>query len=105
MLHQITATVLRMKISWRFGLEQADTPGSPAAAAQRDLACRCVQLLARARDHGLLAPDADLEWTRRVYYALIGEALHGADAEPDADPAVVAARIVDTLLHGAGPRR
>lgn len=56
---------------------------------------------------GLLDPAADLEWTRRVYYALIGEALHGpgADQDPDAqNPDALATRIVDTLLHGAGRR-
>lgn len=111
-LHQITANVLRTKRSWRFALAQADAPGSAAAADQRDLVRRrCVELLDRAREHGVLAPDADLEWTRRVYYALIGEAIHGmpagADAQygPHADPDVLAGRIVDTLLHGVGPRR
>ncbi|WP_327716938.1 hypothetical protein OG381_16970 [Streptomyces sp. NBC_00490] len=51
---------------------------------------------------GLLAPDADLEWTRQVYYALLGEALNrpGADQDPDAQATLV----IDTLLHGAGPR-
>ncbi|MEU2544037.1 hypothetical protein ABZ618_01095 [Streptomyces roseolus] len=39
---------------------------------------------------------------RRVSYALIGESLHG-DAE-GADPDTPAARVIDTLLHGAGPR-
>jgi hypothetical protein len=72
------------------------------------LAQRCVELLGRARDQGILAPDADLDWTRRVFYALIGEAIHGhtfdgAEA-PEADPDALAGRIVDTLLHGAGPR-
>ncbi|MDX3772206.1 MULTISPECIES: hypothetical protein [unclassified Streptomyces] len=39
---------------------------------------------------------------RRVYYALLRESLHGnADG---ADPDALAARIIDTLLHGAGPR-
>ncbi|WP_405639631.1 hypothetical protein [Streptomyces sp. NBC_00019] len=60
-----------------------------------------------AESCGLLDPAADLEWTRRVYYALIGEVLHGpgADQDPDAqDPDALATRIVDTLLHGAGRR-
>jgi AcrR family transcriptional regulator len=101
-LHEITAKVLRTKISWRFALDLPAAPGSAAAEGQRDVARRCLELFARARDLGMLAPDADLEWTRRVYYALIGEALHGDDA--DTDPDVLAARIVDTLLHGVGPR-
>ncbi|MCX4908586.1 hypothetical protein [Streptomyces sp. NBC_00878] len=44
----------------------------------------------------------DLEWTRRVYYALIGEALHGSQAQRDPD--ALATLVVDTLLHGAGQR-
>ena len=39
---------------------------------------------------------------RTVYDALIGEAVHGPDA--DTDPDVLAERVVDTLLRGAGPR-
>jgi AcrR family transcriptional regulator len=98
-LDEITANVLRTKISWRFAL---DLPASPAAEGQRDIVRRCLELFARARDLGMLAKDADVEWTRRVYYALIGEALHGDDA--NTDPDVLAGRIVDTLLHGLGPR-
>ncbi|MFC0529492.1 TetR/AcrR family transcriptional regulator [Phytohabitans kaempferiae] len=101
-LHQITASVLRTKIGWRFALDLPAAPGSAAAEGQRDVARRCLELFARARDLGVLAPDADLEWTRRVYYALIGEALHGDDA--GTDPDILAGRVVDTLLHGAGPR-
>ncbi|MFI1482885.1 hypothetical protein [Streptomyces sp. NPDC020747] len=42
----------------------------------------------------------ELEWTRRVYRALVGEVPHGSQAQqgPDASAALV----VDTLLHGAG---
>jgi AcrR family transcriptional regulator len=107
-LHQATANVLRTKRSWSFALAQADLPGSAAFADQVALAQRCVELLDRARDQGVLAADADLDWTRRVFYALIGEAIHGhtfgdgGDAE--ADPDALAGRIVDTLLHGVGPR-
>ncbi|GIF13105.1 TetR family transcriptional regulator [Actinoplanes teichomyceticus] len=108
-LHQATANVLRTKRHWRFALELADTPGSAAFAHQRALAQRCVDLLGRARDQGLLRPDADLEWTRRVLYALIGESTHGhtfSDAqESQPDPDTLAGRIIDTLIHGAGPRR
>ncbi|MEJ3744490.1 helix-turn-helix domain-containing protein [Actinomycetes bacterium KLBMP 9797] len=100
-LHEITANVLRTKIGWRFALGQSAAPGSPAAAEWQRIADRCVQLFGRARDQGALAPDADLEWTRRVYYALIGESVHGADA--GADPDLLAARVVRTLLHGVAP--
>jgi AcrR family transcriptional regulator len=101
-LHQITVNVLRTKISWRYALDQPAVPGSAAAEGQERIARRCVDLLGRARDQGALAPDADLEWTRRVYYALIGEAVHGDDA--DTDPDALASRVVDTLLYGMAPR-
>ena len=71
--------------------------------AQQQVVRRCLELLARVRDLGVLAADADLEWTRRVYYALIGESLHGEDSDADAD--ALATRIIDTLLHGAGKSR
>ncbi|MDQ7909986.1 helix-turn-helix domain-containing protein [Phytohabitans sp. ZYX-F-186] len=101
-LHEITARVLRTKISWRFALDLPAKAGSAAAEGQQDIARRCLELFARARDLGLLAAGADLEWTRRVYYALIGEALHG-DGE-QTDPDILAGRVVETLLHGVSPR-
>ncbi|MEU5316259.1 hypothetical protein AB0G67_05965 [Streptomyces sp. NPDC021056] len=42
-----------------------------------------------------------------MYYALLGEALSrpGADQGPAAqDPDAQATLVIDTLLHGAGPR-
>lgn len=101
-LHQITANVLRVKSSWRFAFAQNLAEDSPPARAQREIARRCRELLGRARDEGLLDADADLEWTRQVYYALIGAALH--DERTEADPDALATRIVRTLLHGVGPR-
>ncbi|MDG4860005.1 TetR/AcrR family transcriptional regulator, partial [Streptomyces sp. T-3] len=77
-------------------------PGSAAAAAWDGVAADCLELLARAREAGLLAEDADLDWVRRVYYALIGEALHETPDAQDSD--ALATRVLDTLLHGAGPR-
>ncbi|WP_425831073.1 hypothetical protein [Streptomyces fractus] len=48
-----------------------------------------------------IRPDADLDWARTVYYALIHEA---AIQSPETDAAVdaLATRVVDTLLHGVG---
>lgn len=47
---------------------------------------------------------ADLHWLRRVYYALLGESLHGSPDDAGVDTDTLAARVIDTLLHGAGPR-
>jgi AcrR family transcriptional regulator len=102
-LHQITVNVLRTKISWGFALGQPAADGSVVAEMQQQVVRRCLQLLGRIRDLGVLDAQADLDWTRRVYYALIGESLHGNDAETDPD--VLAGRIIDTLLHGAGTPR
>lgn len=107
-LHRITANVLRIKGSWGFALAQSHTAGSVAAREQREIDSRCMDFLVRTRDEGLLDPSADLDWVRRVYYALIGEAAHegGAALEGGAgdDPDRLATRVVDTLLHGFGPR-
>ncbi|MCZ7416247.1 MULTISPECIES: TetR/AcrR family transcriptional regulator [unclassified Streptomyces] len=101
-LHRITANVLRVKGAWGFALGRPAEPDSAASAGWDAVGARCLELLARAREEGLLAPSADLAWVRRVYYALIGEAFHhdGRDPNPDARAALV----VDTLLHGVGRR-
>lgn len=101
-LHQITVNVLRTKVSWGFALGQPAVPGSTVATMQQQVVRRCLELLGRVRDLGVLDAEADLDWTRRVYYALIGESLLGDDA--GGDPDVLASRIIDTLLSGAGPR-
>ncbi|SKC56760.1 transcriptional regulator, TetR family [Krasilnikoviella flava] len=100
-MHRITANVLQVKGAWAFALELTPEPGSEAAALQQDIDRRCVAVLERARAEGLIDAGADLDWVRRVYYALLGETLRG---DADGDPDALAARIVDTLLRGAGPR-
>ncbi len=101
-MHRITANVLRVKGAWGLALGQPAAESFEVATAHEEIVRRCLDLLARARDEGLIAADADLDWVRRVYYALIGEVLHGPDA--GGDPDVLAARIVETVLHGAAPR-
>ncbi|MFM9499677.1 TetR/AcrR family transcriptional regulator [Streptomyces galilaeus] len=106
-LYRVTANVLRVKSTWRFTLSHATAHTSAAAALWGEINTHTVVLLNRAQREGLLLPDADLEWTRRVYYALISEALNGTDADQhpatqDAD--ALATLVIDTLLHGAGPR-
>ncbi|AZM49654.1 TetR family transcriptional regulator [Streptomyces sp. WAC 06738] len=101
-MHRITANVLQVKSAWRSALELPADPDSEAAVLHQDIARRCIALLKRAQDDKLIDEAADLDWVRRVYYALIGESLHGnADG---ADPDTLAARIIDTLLQGAAPR-
>jgi AcrR family transcriptional regulator len=101
-MHQITANVLQVKIGWRFALGHAVAPGSRAEQLLADVQRQCLALLARAQQAGLIDAAVDLDWARRVYYALLGEALQEEDARTHQD--VLAARVVDTLLHGVGPR-
>ncbi|WP_086563157.1 TetR/AcrR family transcriptional regulator [Streptomyces africanus] len=106
-LYRVTANVLRVKETWRFTLNHATAHTEAAAALWAEIDAHTVDLLTRARREGLLAADADLDWMRQVYYALLGEALNrpGADQDPAAqDPDVLATLVIDTLLHGAGPR-
>ena len=106
-LYRVTANVMRVKSTWRYTLSHATAHTSAAAALWEEINAHTVELLNRAQDEGLLAHDADLEWTRQVYYALLSEALNrpGAGQDPAAqDPDALATLIIDTLLHGAGPR-
>jgi AcrR family transcriptional regulator len=105
-LYRVTANVLRVKSTWRFTLSHATAHTETAAALWDQIDTHTLELLIRAQREGLLAPDADLEWTRQVYYALLSEALNrpGADQDPAAqDPDTLATLVIDTLLHGAGP--
>ncbi|WP_035303418.1 TetR/AcrR family transcriptional regulator [Actinokineospora inagensis] len=100
-LHQITANVLAVKLGWPFAMQESFAPGSKWAEGQRHINARCVRLLTRAQAAGLLAPDTDLDWACKVYYALIGEAAHNTSST---DPQLLATKVVETLLHGVGPR-
>jgi AcrR family transcriptional regulator len=106
-LYRVTANVLRVKNTWRYTLSHATAHTPAAVVLWAEIDAHTVKLLTRAQGEGLLAPDADLQWTRQVYYALLSEALDrpGADQDPAAqDPDALAALVIDTLLHGAGPR-
>ena len=98
-LHQVTASVLRVKIDWGYAMSR--TASDPEVArVHAEVRERCDELFRRARDAGLIRADADLDWARRVYYALIHETAMGPDQDQDAD--ALATRLVDTLLHGFG---
>ncbi|WP_405813867.1 TetR/AcrR family transcriptional regulator [Streptomyces sp. NBC_01390] len=101
-LYRVTANVLRVKNTWRFTLSHATAHTAAAASLWAEIDAHTVKLMVRAQHEKLLAPDADLDWMRQVYYALLSEALNkpGGDQDPD----VLAALVIDTLLHGGGPR-
>ncbi|MGW2342827.1 TetR/AcrR family transcriptional regulator [Streptomyces sp. NPDC001661] len=100
-LYQVTANVLRVKIGWGFAMGALPTDAPEVARVHADVLDQCARLFVRLRDAGVLRPDTDLDWARRVYYALIHEA---AGQAPDTDAALdaLATRVVDTLLHGFG---
>lgn len=98
-LYQATANVLEVKIGWGFAMNHAFAAGPQAAGVLTDVRDQCDRLFRRARDAGVFRADADLDWTRRVYYALI----HEATTEPDSkDTDALATLVVDTLLKGVG---
>ncbi|WP_346113858.1 helix-turn-helix domain-containing protein [Nonomuraea maheshkhaliensis] len=99
-LYQATANVLRVKIDWGFTMRVMDADPE-AGKVHAEIAERCERLLIRARDAGVLRADADLDWSRRVFYALLHEAATCRDGDPDA----LATQVVDTLLRGVGTSR
>ncbi|WP_030897984.1 TetR/AcrR family transcriptional regulator [Streptomyces sp. NRRL F-5126] len=105
-LHQVTANVLQVKIGWSFAMSGPAASGSEAAYEHADILAQCDELFRRAREAGLVAAGTDLVWARRVYYALIHEAAEeGRDLVDAGAVDRLAARVVDTLLHGVGGGR
>ncbi|MFJ6728448.1 MULTISPECIES: TetR/AcrR family transcriptional regulator [unclassified Streptomyces] len=105
--YRVTGSVLRVKSTWRFAITHATRRSDAATALWVEIDARSLAMLKRAQGEGLLAADADLDWARQVYYALVGQALDRAEAdgdEADRDPDVLSTLVIDTLLHGAGPR-
>ncbi|WP_405401200.1 TetR/AcrR family transcriptional regulator [Streptomyces sp. NBC_01104] len=100
-LYQVTANVLRVKTDWSFAMNRAAEDTHPEAARiHAEVRATCVNLFRRAQEAGVLRPDIELDWTRRVYYALIHEAAKEGAGGGDTD--ALATRVVDTLLRGAG---
>lgn len=101
-IYRVTANALRVKNAWRFTLSHSTPHSDAAAAIWAVIEARTLELLRRAQREGLLDPAADLKWTRQVYYVLLSEALKRSGADPDPD--ALAALVINTLIHGAGPR-
>lgn len=98
-LHQGTANLLGVKLAWRFAVTQI-SPGSPAARIQQRVIAELDLVLQRLQQGGLIRADTDLLWARRAYQGLLDAAI--GPGETETDPDLLAARIVDTLLHGIG---
>jgi hypothetical protein len=86
--------------AWGFAMSTT-TPEDPEVARVHDDAlARCDHLFRRAREPGVLPSDSDLCWVRRVYYVIHGASQKRPDSDGDVEG--LAARAVDTLLHGVG---
>lgn len=96
-LYQVTANVLDVKIGWGFAMSRASWAEPTGVYAE--VREECDRLFRRARDAGVIRADADLDWARRVYYALIHEV---AQQPEPADTDALATIVVDTLLRGVG---
>jgi AcrR family transcriptional regulator len=99
-LYQTTANVLSVKIGWGFAMSRASSADPEVARVHADVLDKCDRLFRRAQQAGLLRADADTQWVRRVYYALIHEATQSRNDEDDTD--ALATLVVDTLLRGIG---
>ncbi|WAL69006.1 helix-turn-helix domain containing protein [Amycolatopsis cynarae] len=98
-LYQVTANVLDVKIGWGFAMSRIFSADPQVAGVHAGVREQCDRLFLRARDAGVIRTDVDLDWARRVYYALIHEATQ--QSEP-ADTDALATLVVDTLLRGIG---
>lgn len=96
-LYRVTAQILQAKTATPEMVHHV-TPDPETARIQSMMATKCVGMLRRAQESGVLRSGVDLVWAKRVYYALIHEAIE--DDESDVD--VLATRVVDTLLRGLG---
>jgi hypothetical protein len=100
-LFQATANVLQVKIGWGSAMSRTTPEDPDVARAHADVLDQCDRLFQRALEAGVLRPDTDLAWARRVYYALIHEAAQDRSDEAD-DVDELATLVVDTLLRGMG---
>jgi AcrR family transcriptional regulator len=98
-LHQATANILGVKLAWRYASTQI-APGSPAAVIQERVIAAGDLVMHRLQQAGLIRADADLAWARRAHRGLLDAAV--SPDETETDPDLLAARIVETLLHGLG---
>ncbi|NKY32441.1 TetR/AcrR family transcriptional regulator [Nocardia speluncae] len=106
-LHQATANVIAIKHGAAYALDRVGPAEGEVAEIRAAVFGKCDAAFRRARAEGVLPAEANLEWVRRVYLALITETVHGdTGPETSADPDTLARRVIDTLLHGvAGPSR
>ncbi|SFP01702.1 MULTISPECIES: TetR/AcrR family transcriptional regulator [Actinomadura] len=100
-LYQVTANVLEVKTGWGFAMGRAASSSDPEVArVHADVLRECDGLFRRAQEAGVIRPDVDLTWARRVYYALIHEVSTGGGVDGGDDVGALTSLVVDTLLRG-----
>ncbi|MGW4768148.1 TetR/AcrR family transcriptional regulator [Nocardia sp. NPDC004278] len=104
-LHQATANVIEIKYGTAYALDRVDETDPEVADLQTRVFEKCDAALSRAQSNGIIAPDADLLWVRRVYLALITETVHGStELDGTTNPDTLATRLITTLLSGVAPK-
>ncbi|ADB31077.1 transcriptional regulator, TetR family [Kribbella flavida DSM 17836] len=102
-LYQATANALRVKLSWGFSMNSGLATGNEAGQIQAGVLATCDRLFDRLHQAGILRPEVDPIWARRVYYALFHEVCQELSSDPDdVDTDALATQIVETLLNGVG---
>ncbi|MFI9386884.1 TetR/AcrR family transcriptional regulator [Kutzneria sp. NPDC052558] len=95
-LHEMSAGYIRVKSRWRFH-DLGPTPAHGCVLAR--ITAKNKAMFQRLADAGIIAPDTDLDWAIRVYFALLHEAILRR-ADTGAEPDVLAALVTRTLLGG-----
>lgn len=95
-LHEMSAGYIRVKTAWRFheiGPSAAHEDVVERIQAKNRLVFR------RLADAGVIAPDTDLDWAVRAYFALLHEAIERR-ADTGNEPDTLAALVTSTLVGG-----
>ncbi|NUR98278.1 MAG: TetR/AcrR family transcriptional regulator [Kribbellaceae bacterium] len=100
-LYQATTNALEVKLSWGFSMNSALAASSESDEIMAGVVASCDRLFARLQQAGVIRPDVDVIWARRVYYALLHEVAQSGDPDKTGTD-TLATQLVDTLLHGVG---
>ena len=95
-LHELSAGYIRVKSRWRLSEVR---PSDVHECVVERIKAKNLALFRRLADTGTIAPDTDLDWAVRVYFALLHEAIERR-ADTGNDPDTLAALVTSTLVGG-----
>jgi AcrR family transcriptional regulator len=95
-LHEMSAGYIRLKSTWRVAV--VTESNAPLDVVER-IKVKNRAMFQRLADAGIIAPDTDLEWAIRVFFALLHEAVERR-AVTGAEPDTLAALVTSTLVGG-----